>query len=153
MDVTPLETAYARVLDAAAEGPPLAPSGDEWPAELVLAHLIAANRSFAATTADVLAGLNPRYDNHASTFRPYLEAVAAAAGGWDELVETFRRSGREVVALASRLDEELSATPVHTHIVSDGTVMVDEALPWAAVLTASATRHIPLHIEQLASLR
>ena len=153
MDVTPLETACARVLEAAAGGPSPARSDGEWPAELVLAHLITANRAFSVVTAEVLAGRAPGYDNRASTFRPHLEAVVRASGGWDELVETFRRSGQELMALAALLDDEQGATPIHILIVDDGRTFVDEPRPWAAFLAGSANFHIPLHLDQLAKLR
>jgi hypothetical protein len=55
-------------------------------------------------------GAIPVVDNRPTQSRRYLDAIARAAGGHDELVGTVRKSGQELVMLDAELTEEQTAT-------------------------------------------
>lgn len=154
MDTTALEAAYRRLLDVARPGgfrPPADASA--WPAEHVLAHVVATDRLLAATTAEILAGAQPRYDNHPATREALLVDIGRAAGGWDGLVTTVRQCGLELVLLARRLTDEQAATATPVRIVEDGEVRVDAPLPWSGVLHTHAEVHLPERTAALEALR
>lgn len=154
MDTEELESAYRRLLAVAREGGFRPPADTAtWPAELVLAHVVVTDRLLAATTAEVLAGGSPRYDNAAASRADYLTEVGRAADDWDGLVATARQCGLELVLVARRLDEAQAATPVPTRIVDGDEVRVDTAMPWAGVLATHAEVGLPALAEQLVALR
>lgn len=154
MDTTTLRSgqdAFLRAVEAGGFGPAEGP--DAWPAELVVAHAIAANRSFTTLTMELMMGADRAYDNAATGRREVLEVIAAAAGGWDALVTALRQSAAELVALAGRADAATAAHPVPCTIRDGDAVIADEVLTLEALLNGHATGHLGLHRGQLAALR
>ena len=126
MDASALRAAYARLLDAAraARGAPV--DGDEWRPELVLAHVIVADRLIAEAAGRVLADGRATFESRASHSEPYLEAIIGACGDWDGLVEAVRRGGAELAATVERIEPEHAAGVVRR------ASWMPTALPWTA---------------------
>jgi hypothetical protein len=152
MDAAAVREAHARFLDGARElDEAVAPEG-QWRPELVLAHVIVAHRLIAATAARVLAGLEASFDNRAALSVPYLESVAAVAGGRDTLLDDVRRCGEELAALLERIEPEHAGAQVPT-ILSDGErVIVDRPLRLEELVMAPVP-HLRGHSEQLQAYR
>src|SRR5215472_9192103 len=152
MDVAALRAAYDRFIDAAGELRGTSPEG-EWTPELVLAHVIVSDRMIAETAALVLSGSEPRFDNRASQYGPYLEAVAAAAGSWDGLLAGVRQAGEELVAIAARIEPEHARVMVPSYVVDHDRVVIDGPFPLEQLVMVPAMLHLSGHAEQLKSYR
>jgi hypothetical protein len=74
----------------------------------------------------------------------------SSAGGRDELLETVRRSGREVIILTSQLGEAQIAIRVPTIIVDGGRIQAQRPLPFSKLLEPS---HVREHLAQLLALQ
>jgi hypothetical protein len=151
MDVAALESAYDRFLDVARGlGDAVTPEG-EWPAELVLAHVIVSDRMIAETAARVLSGGQPRFDNRASQSIPYLDAIARVAGGWDGLVAGVRQAGRELMATVARIEPEHARIEVLSFVMDHEHIVIDGPAPLEQLVMIPALIHLPGHAEQLKS--
>jgi hypothetical protein len=151
MDVAALRSAYDRFLDTARDLRGASVPDGEWSPELVLAHVIVGDRMIAETAAQVLIGAEARYDNRASQSRPYLEAVAAAAGSWDGLLAGVRQAGEELMAIAARLEPEHARVMVRTYVVDHDHAVVDGPAPLEQLVMVPAMIHLSGHTEQLRS--
>ena len=154
MDTNQLETgldAFVATLEAGGFAP--AAGTAEWGAEHAAAHVIAANRSFTALAADLLAGGRPSYDNRPTTERTHLEAIVAAAASWEGLLAELRRSVAELVAVAGRTDEEAAARPVPFVIRDGGAVVASGDGSLADLVNGHGTFHLDRHRRQLEELR
>jgi hypothetical protein len=141
------------LLDAAraAHGAPAV--GDEWRPELVLAHVIVADRLVAGAAARVLADGEATFDSRACHSEPYLEAIVEAAGDWDGLVEAVRRGGAELAATVERIEPEHAASVVQARYSNADGIAVDSPVKLAELVTAAVSDHLPGHTEQLESYR
>jgi hypothetical protein len=151
MDVAALGSAYDRFIDAARERPETGHPEGEWTPELVLAHVIVSDRMIAETAAQVLCGGQPRFDNRASQFVPYLEAVATVAGSWDGLLAGVRQAADELMAIAARIEPEHARVMVPTHVVDHDHVVIDGPAPLEQLVMVPAMIHLSGHAEQLKS--
>jgi hypothetical protein len=153
VDASTLRAAYARLLDAAraARGAPV--DSDEWRPELVLAHVIVADRLVAGAVARVLADSQATFDSRACQSEPYLEAIVEAAGDWDGLVEAVRRGGAELAATVERIEPEHAGNVVQTRSLNADGIVVDSPMKLAELVTASVSDHLPGHTQQLESYR
>jgi hypothetical protein len=153
VDASALRAAYARLLDAAraARGAPV--NGDEWRPELVLAHVIVADRLLAGAVAQVLADVQATFDSRACHSEPYLEAIVEAAVDWDGLVEAVRRGGAELAATVDRIEPEHAASAVQARFLNADGIAVDSPVKLAELVTASVSDHLPGHAQQLESYR
>lgn len=152
MDTSKLRQAYEALFAEAAAGGFGPPPAGEWTAEQVLAHVAANDRLLAETTEAVLAGDPRAYYNHDAIDVARLDALVAERGDLAGLVELARGTSGALFALAERLGEQ-GDTPVHTYVRDGEQVMVDQPLPWGQVLDLHAGGHLPVHIQQLRSLR
>jgi hypothetical protein len=152
MDTAELRQAYESLFAEAAEGGFGPPPAREWTAEQVVAHVAANDRLLAETTEAVLAGDPKAYYNHDAIDAAQLDALVAEHGGLAALVELVRGTSVALFAVAERLGEQRD-TPVHTHIQDGDRVMVDQPVPWGRVLDLHASSHLPIHVQQLRSLR
>ena len=153
IDTSPLLAAQNRLLEAAAGDFVTPAQGAGWPAEVVLAHLIATERSFTALGAELLLGGAVAYDNGVAISRPYLDAVAAARGGLGALRAELRRTTAELVAVADRMSAAVATTPFPCRIHDGETLVLDGAMSFADLLQGHARDHVPLHLRQLDTLR
>jgi hypothetical protein len=151
VDITPLRSAYDTFIDAARELHVASFPEGEWPPELVLAHVIVSDRQIAEIAALALAGGQPRLDNRATQYRPYLEAVASVAGSWDRLVASVRQTGEELMATAARIEPEHARVMVPSYVVDHEHVVIDGLAPLEQIVMVPAMVHLPGHIEQLKS--
>ncbi len=150
MDTTKLESAYEALVQAAGATGLGAPADGEWDADTVLAHVVASSRMVAAASAELLEGRIPVVDNRPTQSGHYLEAIVRSAASRVELLATMRSSGRELVILASWLDEKQIATSVPAIIVDAGRIRVQRPVPFSTLLEPS---HVRGHLEQLQGLR
>jgi hypothetical protein len=150
VDTTELEAAYRECLKVAADAGLAARSRDAWDVDTVLAHVVASSRMLAAACAELLSGRIPVVDNRPTQTREYLDAIVTSAAGRDELLETVRRSGQEVVILGAQLGESQIAIRVPTIIVDSGRIRVQRPLPFSALLEPS---HVREHVAQLQAMR
>lgn len=153
MDASELRAAYARFLAAAgaARGVPI--DGDEWRPELVMAHVIVADRLVAVAAARMLADGQASFDSRASHSESYLEAIVEAAGDWDGLVEAVRRGGEELAAIIERIEPEHAASLVQARFLNADGIAVDSPVKLADLVTAPVSDHLPGHRRQLESYR
>jgi hypothetical protein len=153
MDASAVRAGYARFIDAArvARGAPV--HGDEWRPELVLAHVIVADRLVATAIAWALAGGQATFDSSACHSEPYLEAIIEAAGDWDGLVDAARRGGAELAAIIERIGPEQEARVVQTRSFDADGVAEDSPMKLAELGTAPVSVHLPGHTRQLESYR
>ena len=153
MNVSGLRGAYDRFIDTVDGGSFRPPADGEWSVDLVLAHVIVADRLVAQTVADVLARRDPAYSNRASLSIPYLEAVVRAAGGRAALLESVRRGSEELAAVAACMTGAQAATVVPVVITSGGETVVDAPMTVAQLVAGAGRSHLSLHQAQLESLR
>lgn len=153
MDATALRAEYARLIDVAGDLEGVAAAPGEWAPDLVLAHVIVADRAVAQVAARALAGEQPTFDNRVSQSVPYLQAIVAAAGDWAGLLDAVRRGGEELAAILEHLGPEHADTMVPAYVVDGGRVVIDGPFPLGQLVMVPGTRHTPGHREHLESLR
>lgn len=154
MSAADLAAAYEAFFAEAEAGGFGVPPAGEWTAAQVVAHVALNDGALAEVTEAVLAGEPTRFDNTAVTRAATLDAHVARIGGLPELIAAGREAAARVVALAARLDDRTSAVAVHCHLLDGDTLVVDQPMPWGAMLLGTqASFHLPLHREQLHSLR
>lgn len=153
MDASALRAAYAGFLDAASAVREVPVDGDEWRPELVLAHVIVADRLVAGAAARVLAGGEVTFDSRACQSQPYLEAIVEAAGDWDGLVEAVRRGGAELAATIERIGPEHGASVVRARFLNADGIAVDSPVKLSELVRAAVSDHLPGHTQQLDSYR
>lgn len=155
LDPTPLRDAYRTLLDAAATvaDPSPAPPAGEWNADQILAHVSLVTATTIAAAASVASGLHTTYDNRTALDTWTIGRVIALAGGNAGLRE---RIGRQADALCALAGSTLSGveldTPVPTLLLSNDTLLVDQALPLRDLLAGLATAELPGHTAQLLAL-
>jgi hypothetical protein len=154
MDTSALRAAYDDLLDAAREaGPcPGRTDGAGWGTPTVLAHVAQNDLLILAHIRGALDDTHPAYDNSSVVDAGAMDSVAAAAGSFDELLETAAERAAEVVELAGSLDEGTLSRDHPTRIVSGDDVMVDGPLPLAGFLSAQANVHLPMHAAQIRAI-
>lgn len=153
MDTTALAEAYERFHNAA-DGEFHRPADGGWGAELILANVAETTRTLADVTRSLLEGRRPAYDSAETAFLPNLQHVVQEAGSLSRLRSLSTSRARELVDLASRLNELQAATPVHTRVIDGRTVIVDEPVPWGSALSAvQPSVHLASHTEELLALR
>jgi hypothetical protein len=152
VDTTALASAYASFLAVAGSGGFGPPPEGEWPAELVVAHIVTNDRLLSAVTADLLAGGSPAYDNEPATLEANLSAAADAAGSFPALIVAARTGSEAFLQLVAHLDGSQADKAVHFRAIDAGVVTVDTPLPWARILDIHTNLHLPAHTAQLAAL-
>jgi hypothetical protein len=101
-------------------------------------------------TEAILAGRPARYDNKPAIDSQSLRTFAVEAA--HDLPERVRAAGRRLATAAGHLSQEQRETLVPARIVDGDEVVLDRAVPWGSLLHTGATRHLPLHAEQLRAL-
>jgi hypothetical protein len=153
MDASALRSAYEEFFTEAEAGGFGAPPAGEWTAELVLAHVAANDELLTAATQSVIDGNPQTYYNHDAIDTALLVSRAASAG--DDLTALIGRARATSVRLCE-LAELLGQGDhvwVHTQVQDSDELIIDQPLPWARTLDIHAKVHLPLHTDQLRSLR
>jgi hypothetical protein len=152
-DTTGLRAAYAAFHDEAAAGGFADPAEGEWTATQVLAHVVRNDALLAEVTRGLLDGASPALDNHDASQGPELDLFAAEVGGWEGLLDEARVSAARLCDLLDRVNPDQAATLVPTHIADGAVVVVDDPVPWGAMMSVQEHRHLAMHTDQLRALR
>jgi hypothetical protein len=155
---TQLREAYDRLLAVAEAGGFGAPPAGEWDAARLLAHLAATDASIASAALAIACGQRPAYDNRVTLDEWNLQRIVAQAGGAGAgdlagLVALVRRNGDLLCTVAEQLDDADLAVPLHILIISKDQVMADEPRPLRFLIEGVGQIHLPMHTDQLRSLR
>jgi len=151
MTVEQYEAAYAPFVASLRRGGHREPL-DGWSAELIAAHIVAANDSIADTAERIIAGDRPHYDNASAIDEEGLKVRAADAGGLNGLADEVERSAAHLAAVQASLTDALSRTEIHVVIHSDGELAVDQPMPIGDFIAVHAGAHLASHREQLRAL-
>ena len=158
MDTTSLRVAYRALLDAAAtvaesgDAGPVPPAG-EWNADQILAHVALINAATITAVSSVASGAVTTYDNRLAQDPWTIERVIALAGGNAGLRDRIRVQADALCVLGGpMLSEAELDTPVPTLLVSNGKLLVDQAVPLRDLVTGLAEVELPGHAKQLLAL-
>lgn len=156
LDTMPLRDAYRTFLDAAATvaaSDALTPPSGEWNADQIVAHVGLVTAGTLATVSAVAAGTNAIYDNRLSADLWTIERVIARCKDSAGLRERVRAQGDALCAFGgAALSTDELFTPVPTLLLSNDTVMVDQALPLEEIVAGLATGELPGHTTQILAL-
>ena len=153
MDVTSMRKSVGEFLAVAEGGGFGPPPAGEWDAERILAHAASALASGAAAGLAIASGQRLAYDNRVSLDEWNLQRIAAEAGGLAGLVDLVRRYGELVCEVAAGMSERERDVSLPVLIVSKDQLMVDVPRPMGSLLVGLCETHLPLHADQLRSLR
>ena len=144
----------AEAVAAAAEAELVAPAAGEWDAERILAHVSVLSADTLRAVSAVTAGANVTYDNRLAQDTWTLDRLVQTAGGGAGLRERIRRQAQALCVLAdgAALTEAELAAQVPTLLVSQGKLMMDQAMPLGGILTGLAEMELPGHTRQLLAL-
>ncbi|GAB3139012.1 hypothetical protein GCM10027290_07400 [Micromonospora sonneratiae] len=152
METAELRRAYDVLLAEVEAGGFGAPPAGELTAEQVVAHLAVNDELLTEATEAVIAGSPWAYYDIESIHRPQLDALVARHGGLIGLATLLRESSQKLCELTAHLGVK-AETPVWTHIREGFELRVDEPLPWGRTLDIHGRVHLPVHTEQLRSMR
>ncbi|WP_034272138.1 hypothetical protein [Actinospica robiniae] len=155
-----LGAAYRAFLDAAetvaaaSDDERVAPAAGEWDAAQILAHVSILSADTVRTVCAVIGGANVTYDNRLAQDTWTLDRLVETAGGATGLRERIRLQCQALCALAdgAALSEAELAAQVPTLLVSQGKLMVDQAMPLGGILAGFAEMELPGHTRQLLAL-
>jgi hypothetical protein len=153
LDTTVLRRAYAELDGVARGGGFSPPPPGEWDAEHMLAHIASADAAAASAALAVAAGLRPSYDNRVNIDESNLQRIIRETGGLPGLRDLVRRNGELLCSIAALLSDEQLDVRLPVLIVSGDQVVVDEPRPLRALIEAIGHAHLPMHVQQLRSLR
>ncbi len=148
-----LRSAYRAFYDEARRGGFGDPPAGEWTAPQVVAHVALTDASLAAGCRRLIAERDVAFDNAEVQEVANLDRYLAGRD-LETVIAEAERASEDLVLLTARLDQSQRETEVPCHLTDGDRVVVDEPLPWGQLaLTIQAQRHLPLHTDQLASLR
>jgi hypothetical protein len=154
VDTTTLDSAYARFYEIAQAGRFNRPADEaKWPAECIVAHIVATDQLLAATLTEVLEGRAPHHDNRPGIRTRHLEAIVSATADWPGLTRLARQSGAAVRSLVAEVGPDHLARVLPVFLQSGDQVLFDGEMALGTLLEAQAERHVPGHASQLAALR
>lgn len=156
METKALQDTYRQLMESVVHArfsPPV--NSHEWPVELVLAHVIATNRTLCIVGIEILEGRTASYEGGTLSVAPHwLHSIVESSEDMNGLLATLRQSSEELLALARRFDESAAnklfpATIYdgHGRVLSDGPVSFDN------LLTRKLVYHLSLHVKQVLALR
>jgi hypothetical protein len=151
-DPAEMHERYAAVVDMARRAAFRTPEIG-WPAELVLAHLVATTDNFAAVGAGVRRGETPPCGAPEIVDDEVLARLVAESGGIAGVSDRLEAAAARLVAHAESLSDAEAATQVRFTVYHEGEQIVDEPRPWGRILAGQTTFHLPLHLKQLEALR
>jgi hypothetical protein len=155
MDTIALQDVYQRLMASVAHArfsPPT--DSNEWSVELVLAHVIATNRTLSIVGVQILDGREATYEGGTLSVSPHwLESIVEASEGIDGLLAVLHQSSEELLALTRRFDDD-AASKMFPATIYDGhgKVLSDGPVSFSNLLTKKLVYHLSLHIEQIRTL-
>lgn len=153
-DVSALAAAYENFFAEADRGGFGPPTDGGWDAAQVIAHMALNDAAMVRVCQDLVHGNETRFENEVCQDRAVLAAYIEAAGSMEALIGRARTFAQLVMAALTRLSPDQQGTEVPCRLLHDGEVMLERAMPWAAVAVQTQTElHVPAHIEQLQNLR
>ncbi|GAB3422201.1 maleylpyruvate isomerase mycothiol-dependent enzyme family protein [Flindersiella endophytica] len=153
MNTDELRVAYDTFLAEAENGGFGPPPAGEWDAEHLLAHLVVGHSAILSNALAIVAGERTAYDNRASLDEWNLRRVIARAGGMPGLIDLIRRQADLFIAIAGQIDDEDLDVRLPIFILSNDELVVDEPRPLRFLVEGVGQIHLPLHTQQLLSLR
>ena len=150
-----LAAAYDAFFAEALDGRFGVPAAGEWTAERVVAHVATNDDAMAAVCRALINGGTPTFGNETCHDEAALDGLVDRAGGtMVDVVAVGRVRAATMRLLLGRLDDDQLATAVAAHLTDHGNVVLDAPVPWGTLALATETGfHLPLHTEQLRSLR
>jgi hypothetical protein len=142
---------YRAVADLARRGGFRAPESG-WPAELVLAHLVATNENFLAVGAGVQRGERLDCGHPELVEDEALTRRVAEAGGLAGLAGQLEATADRLAAHADSLTDAEAETQVRFTVYHEGRQLMDEPRAWGNILAGQTTFHLPMHLRQLEAL-
>jgi hypothetical protein len=117
VDTTEIRATYQALEAAAAAGAFQPRDASEWPTEKIIAHAIATNQTLNRLGIELLDGEETSYEGGTLSVRDaWLDAIVEGAGDFDGLIAYLRHSYSELLALASRFDDEAANRKFHGRI-------------------------------------
>lgn len=156
MELMTLQGIYRQLLESATDAtfvPPTDPNA--WPVELVLAHVVATNRTLCIVGAELLDGRQTEYEGGTiSTTLSWLTSIIESGETMHGLLATLHQSSEELLALARRCDDgathkKFPATIYDGH----GEVLFNGLISFNDLLTNLLVRHLSGHLKQIQALR
>ena len=147
-----MDDVYADFITEVLAGGFQPPPPGQWSAEQVAAHVARNHEALIRTTEAVLSGDEPSYDNREATDPRELDRYVLAYHGLRGLADRLAETAVTLRELAGRLAER-DPVIVPVRIQDGDRVVVDEPLPWSAILATDERAHVPRHLDQLRSLR
>lgn len=128
------------------------PTGDEWGAERIAAHVACEQEALIATTESLIAGQPPElYDDWEAADPAVLDGYASTYGGLAGLADRVAQTVVALRVLAGQLgDQARVAIPVR---IADGDEIVERLVAWGELLRYDEQTHVPRHLDQLRALR
>lgn len=152
METTALRSAYEELLEMAA-APGLGEAADGgWNADQILAHILSIDAGVTAVALGVVAGARPAFDNRISLDPWNLERIVADHSGRAELIGHVQAQATVLCDIADRLSEKTAAVLVPALLLSNDTLMLDQPIPLAGLISGLADNHVPAHTRQLRDL-
>lgn len=156
METMPLQDVYRRLIESVAHSTFSPPAdSNEWPVELVLAHVVATNRTLCIVGVEILEGREASYEGGTLSVSPHwLHSIVESSQNMDGLLATLRQSSEELLTLVRRFDES-AANRLFPATIYDGRgkVLSDGPVSFDNLLNRKLVFHLSLHIKQIQALR
>ncbi|GIF15665.1 hypothetical protein [Actinoplanes teichomyceticus] len=152
MQTEKLAVAYRELVRVAGELPfdALPTDADRAATAWRLAHIALSDRALVGTAHAVIAGTPAVIDNAPAMSGPAIDTILSSTSHL-ERVDMVRRNAAELIDLLAGTPQELASTPVHARLVDRaGQVVLEDDIPWSAVIDLRAEQHIPGHTAALA---
>ncbi len=155
METMALQDAYRRLMASVAHAKFSPPTdSNQWSVELVLAHVIATNRTLSMVGVQILDGREATYEGGTLSVTPHwLRSVVEASEDMDGLLAALHQSSGELLALTRRFDDD-AASKMFPATIYDGhgRVLWDGPVSFSDLLTKKLVYHLSLHTEQIRAL-
>ncbi|WP_150461103.1 DinB family protein [Nesterenkonia ebinurensis] len=153
METKDLQAAYDSFLSVASAGDLGPPRSGEWTAEQQIAHVIATDCGVAAVALAIASGQRPTYDNRYALDEWNLARIIEQHPNRAALLDTARRRGEVLCAIADQLSDSDADTGLRRLIISGTQLVADDSITLGELVEGLARVHLPRHTQQLASLR
>lgn len=156
MELMAFQEISQQLLESATDATFVLPTDpNAWPVELVLAHVVATNRTLCIVGAELLDGREIEYEGGTlNTTLSWLTSIIESAETTHGLLATLHQSSEELLALARRCDDgaahkKFPATLYDGH----GGVVFHGSISFNDLLTKVMVRHHSGHLKEIQALR